>query len=120
MKGLDWARLYDDYASQTLDVAALHKEISRLMMDSEVQKKTGIIPYVLTRDEHFLDLRSFPDDIKLAVWERQKHVCPLCQKEFDFNLMEGDHITPWRDGGRTTEDNCQMLCRDCNRRKGAK
>ncbi|MDD6501141.1 MAG: HNH endonuclease, partial [Bacteroidales bacterium] len=25
-----------------------------------------------------------------------------------------------RDGGRTTEDNCQMLCRECNRRKGAK
>ena len=120
MKGLDWARLYDDYASQTLDVAALHKEISRLMMDSEVQKKTGIIPYVLTRDEHFLDLRSFPDDIKLAVWERQQHVCPRCHKAFDIALMEGDHITPWRDGGRTTEENCQMLCRECNRRKGAK
>ena len=120
MKGLDWARLYDDYASQTLDVAALHKEISRLMMDSEVQKKTGIIPYVLTRDEHFLDLRSFPDDIKLAVWERQQHVCPHCHKAFDIALMEGDHITPWRDGGRTTEENCQMLCRECNRRKGVK
>ncbi len=34
--------------------------------------------------------------------------------------MEADHITPWRDGGRTVPDNCQMLCRDCNRRKGAK
>ena len=120
MKGLDWARLYDEFSSQTLDIAALEEEISRLMRDSEVQKKVGIIPYVLTRDEHFLDLRTFPDDIKLAVWERQKHVCPLCQKEFDFNLMEGDHITPSRDGGRTTEDNCQMLCRECNRRKGAK
>ncbi|MBS7395714.1 MAG: HNH endonuclease, partial [Prevotellamassilia sp.] len=120
MKGLDWARLYDEFSSQTLDIAALEEEISRLMRDSEVQKKVGIIPYVLTRDEHFLDLRTFPDDIKLAVWERQKHVCPLCQKEFDFTLMEGDHITPWRDGGRTTEDNCQMLCRECNRRKGAK
>ena len=120
MKGLDWARLYDEFSSQTLDIAALEEEISRLMRDSEVQKKVGIIPYVLTRDEHSLDLRTFPDDIKLAVWERQKHVCPLCQKEFDFTLMEGDHITPWRDGGRTTEDNCQMLCRECNRRKGAK
>jgi 5-methylcytosine-specific restriction endonuclease McrA len=34
--------------------------------------------------------------------------------------MEADHITPWRDGGRTVPANCQMLCRDCNRRKGAK
>ena len=31
-----------------------------------------------------------------------------------------DHITLWRDGGRTVPENCQMLCRDCNRRKGAK
>lgn len=23
--------------------------------------------------EHYLDLRTFPDDIKLAVWERQHH-----------------------------------------------
>ncbi len=34
--------------------------------------------------------------------------------------MEADHITPWKDGGRTIADNCQMLCRECNRRKSAK
>ncbi|MDR0611589.1 MAG: HNH endonuclease [Planctomycetaceae bacterium] len=31
--------------------------------------------------------------------------------------MEGDHITPWSQGGKTTAENCQMLCKDCNRRK---
>ena len=41
-------------------------------------------------------------------------------EELDFSEMEGDHITPWRDGGRTVKENCQMLCRECNRRKGAK
>ncbi|MBS7283281.1 MAG: HNH endonuclease, partial [Prevotella sp.] len=45
---------------------------------------------------------------------------PLCGKEFDFEFMEGDHITPWREGGRTVIENCQMLCRECNRRKGSK
>ena len=39
---------------------------------------------------------------------------------FELSEMEADHITPWRDGGRTIPANCQMLCRDCNRRKGAK
>ena len=34
--------------------------------------------------------------------------------------MEGDHITPWCEGGKTVKENCQMLCRDCNRRKSAK
>lgn len=38
----------------------------------------------------------------------------------DIREMEADHITPWKDGGRTVASNCQLLCRDCNRRKGAK
>ena len=29
-------------------------------------------------------------------------------------------ITPWCSGGRTVAENCQMLCRECNRRKGGK
>ena len=73
-----------------------------------------------TGDEQWLDLRAFPDDMKLAAWERQGHICPLCGREMDFEFMEGDHITPWREGGRTVAENCQMLCRECNRRKGAK
>ena len=120
MKGLDWAELYDKYGSETLDTAALGQRISALMRDSEIQKQAGIIPYVLTGDEHYLDLRAFPEDIKLAVWEKQNHKCALCGKEFDLEFMEGDHITPWRDGGRTVVENCQMLCRECNRRKGSK
>ena len=120
MKGLDWAYFYDKYGTETLDTAALAKRISALMRDSEIQKPSGIIPYVLTGDEHYLDLRAFPDDIKMAVWEKQEHKCALCGKEFDLEFMEGDHITPWKEGGRTVAENCQMLCRECNRRKGSK
>lgn len=120
MKGLDWALFYDRYHDKTLDTAEMAKQISVLMRDSEIQKQAGIIPYVLTGDEHYLDLRAFPEDIKLAVWEQQRHICASCGKEFDYEFMEGDHITPWRDGGRTVIENCQMLCRECNRRKGAK
>ena len=119
MKGLDWALLYDRYHGKTLNTEEIERQISVLVRDSEIQKPLGIIPYVLTGDEHYLDLRSFPDDIKMAVWERQNHICPHCGKEFDFEFMEGDHITPWCEGGRTVENNCQMLCRECNRRKGS-
>ena len=120
MKGLDWALYYDNYHDKTLDTVEMAKRISTLMRDSEIQRQSGIIPYVLTGDERHLDLRAFPEDIKLAVWEQQGHICPLCGKEFDFEFMEGDHIKPWREGGRTVIENCQMLCRDCNRHKGAK
>ncbi|MDD5821941.1 MAG: HNH endonuclease signature motif containing protein [Prevotella sp.] len=32
----------------------------------------------------------------------------------------GDHITPWSQGGHTTPDNLQMLCKNCNRLKSDK
>ena len=122
MKGLDRALLYDLFHNKTLDTAALEKRIAELMADTdyEIQRPTGIIPYVLTGDEHSLDLRAFPDKIKQAVWEEQHHVCPLCHKEFELEQMEGDHIIPWSKGGRTVKENCQMLCMECNRRKGGK
>lgn len=120
MKGVDWALLYDRYHETTLDTVSLSDHISELILDDEVQKQQGIIPYVLDGDEHHLNLRSFPDRIKLTVWEKQQHVCPLCHNKFDYKDMEGDHIIPWKEGGRTIEENCQMLCRNCNRKKGCK
>ena len=69
---------------------------------------------------NLFDTYNVRKDIKLAAWEKQKHICPHCGKEYDYEFMEGDHITPWREGGRTVIENCQMLCRECNRRKGAK
>ena len=120
MKGLNWALYYDKFHDKTLDTVALAQRISTLMRDGEIQRPAGIIPYVLTGDERELDLRAFPEDIKLAVWEKQGHICPMCHKEFDFEFMDGDHIIPWSKGGRTVIENCQMLCHECNLHKGAK
>lgn len=125
MKGVNWGALYDKYHNEVLDKSALDIEIGKLIIDSEVQTKKGICPYVLNHDEHELGLRAFPDDIKLEVWERQHHhcanpECPYGEREFELSEMEGDHITPWREGGKTVVENCQMLCRDCNRRKSSK
>jgi len=125
MKGVNWGMLYKNFGHLIPNKAAIDAEIARLVIDSEVQNKKGICSYVLTRDEHDLSLRAFPDDIKLEVYERQHHHCanPECpnrEQEFEYSEMEGDHITPWRDGGRTVTENCQMLCRECNRRKGSK
>ena len=123
LKGVDWGELYDKFGNEVLNKSEIDKEIAKLLIDSEVQNKKGICPYILTRDEKYLNLRSFPDDIKLAVYESQNHKCanPKCpdsNKEFVLNEMEGDHITPWCEGGKTLIENCQMLCRSCNRRKG--
>ena len=71
-------------------------------------------------DESKLSIRTFTPAQKQAAYERQQGIFPKCEKHFQIEEMEGDHITPWSKGGHTTADNCQMLCRECNRRKGGK
>lgn len=120
MKGVEWGRLYELYSSSTWDAAELETEVARLMADSDVKKKKGIYSYVFDHDEHHLDIRAFDDNTKREVYEKQNGVCKICGKVFKIEEMEADHLTPWRDGGRTIADNCQMLCRECNRRKSGK
>ena len=43
-----------------------------------------------------------------------------CKVEFEISEMEADHITPWHEGGKTTAENCQMLCKHDNRIKSGK
>jgi 5-methylcytosine-specific restriction endonuclease McrA len=64
-----------------------------------------------------LNIRAFSDNQKREAYERQKGVCPICKKQYKIEEMEADHITPWHDGGKTIPENCQMLCKEDNRRK---
>ena len=82
--------------------------------------KAGIYPYILTRDPKYLNIRAFTDSQKRAAYEKQEGICPACEEHFDIDEMDADHITPWTEGGKTNNDNCQMLCKRCNRSKGAK
>ena len=120
MKGVDWGTLYARHHERDIDVQTLESEVARLMQDSDVQRKRGIYAYVLDGNEQHLDLRAFDSNTKREVYERQLGVCPVCGKHFEIEQMEADHITPWKQGGRTVADNCQMLCRECNRRKSDK
>ncbi len=120
MKGVEWGMLYNAHKDDTLDGAKLEKRIAELMKDSDVQKKSGIYAYVLDGDEHHLSIRAFDDNTKREVYEAQGGVCKICGKHFEIEQMEGDHITPWAEGGHTVKENCQMLCKECNRRKGRK
>jgi len=52
-------------------------------------------------------------------FEKQNGVCPICKQTFTITEMEADHITPWHAGGKTDASNCQMLCKEDNRRKSS-
>lgn len=117
MKGVEWGELYNRHHDEAFDSAALESQIVQLMQDEDVTNKRGIYAYLLGEGERCLSIRAFSDKMKREAYERQGGVCPLCGKHFEIEEMEGDHITPWSQGGATTSENCQMLCRDCNRRK---
>lgn len=117
MKGIDWGSLYAGFKDAELDSAKLELEISKLMEDEDVTKKKGIYHYVLTRKEKHLSIRAFSDNQKREAYEKQSGICTVCKKHFDISEMEADHITPWHDGGKTNASNCQMLCKEDNRRK---
>lgn len=50
----------------------------------------------------------------------------MCAKEgrakrvYEFEEMEADHSVPWPKDGKTSAENCVMLCREHNRIKSDK
>lgn len=114
MKGIEWGLLYNKYKETELDPTLLEKEIKQLMADDDVSNKKGIYSYVLSRELKYLSIRKFTDTQKRIAYEKQNGVCPVCKKHFEYKDMEGDHIIPWSKGGKTLQENCQMLCSKCN------
>ena len=120
MKGIEWGELYNKLKNKKLDPKKLETEISELMQDEDITNHKGIYLYVLTRDERYLNIRAFTDKQKRKAYERQKGICPKCKKHFKIEEMEADHIRLWSEGGKTIDENCQMLCRDDHREKSKK
>lgn len=117
MASVNWGELYNQSKDKKLDAKKLEVEVARLMQDEDVTKKSGIYPYLLTGQERHLSIRAFNDKMKREAYERQKGICVKCEEHFDLEEMEADHITPWHEGGKTTAQNCQMLCKQDNRTK---
>ncbi len=117
MKDVNWGKLYNEFKDKQFNTQELENEITKLMQDEDVTKKSGIYPYILTRQEKYLSIRGFNDKMKRESYERQKGICVKCGKHFEIEEMEADHIKPWHEGGKTTAENCQMLCKQDNRIK---
>lgn len=134
MDGLPWGRLYREHHGVKRDPDKVSQWVADLMIDDEVTKKKGIFEYVLSGNAKHLSLRAFDKKDKRTLYDRQtkaaqeasKSNCPYCAELVDdprsttiypIEKMEADHITPWSDGGKTTLENGQMLCKKHNRDK---
>ena len=128
MKGIDWGSLYNKYHEHDYNASKIDKDIANLVDDDEIKKKKGIWQYELAVNSNeagatkYLNLRGFPKDMMRKKLKEQGGHCPMCVKEgndkvYKLTEMEGDHITPWSQGGKTEYDNLQMLCKRHNRLK---
>ncbi|WP_261570002.1 TerD family protein [Frankia gtarii] len=61
--------------------------------------------------------RVIPQAVKAEVWRRDGGVCVECGGS---EHLEFDHVIPFSRGGASSVDNLQLLCRRCNRTKGAR
>lgn len=87
------------------------------MQDEDVTSKKGIYEYLLTGKEKHLNIRAFTPNQKREAYEKQDGICPVCKKHYELDEMEADHTTPWHTRGKTSSENCKMLCKEDNRRK---
>lgn len=117
------------YESQ---IPALVKEISNFMgsCDSEDTSQNNEtyecdVRFNKTKKD---PIRTLSKQAKISMWyaEVSKNngnnpSCSICGKELQsFDDFEVDHVFPWSKGGKTNPDNLQVLCKECNRRKGSK
>lgn len=136
MCGLEWGRLYETYHTHPYSVEKVTKRVKELYADEYVKKKNGIFEYVLCGEARpeLLEIRLFENSVKKTAYARQTEAaqaqgvsnCPVCAslqnanrtRIYKLSEMEADHVTAWSRGGKTTADNCEMLCKTHNRAKG--
>lgn len=139
IRGLPWGEYYEKYHNNAYNKKEVNELVTKYMSDPYVHNKKGIFEYILggCQDHKLLEIRIFDDTVKRSKYEQQtteakeKGIsnCPVCAtstntnaaiKIYSFKDMDADHVTAWSKGGKTDIDNCQMLCKTCNRVKGNK
>lgn len=56
--------------------------------------------------------------MRISIYNRDGHRCRYCGVSERYAKLEIDHIVPIAKGGKSTYDNLQTLCHDCNVKKG--
>ena len=58
------------------------------------------------------------NEMRRKIYERDNYRCRCCGRNQNEVDLEIDHIVPIAKGGKSTLDNLQTLCAECNKRKG--
>ena len=92
--------------------------IERLSDDAGLFKKFMHTEIVPLRTDVKYEPKS--KSVKERLYEKQNGLCNGCRNEYLLKDFEIDHIIPKAKGGGDYYENYQLLCGNCNRRKGDK
>lgn len=85
-----------------------------LMAEAVIDTLARIAKRQLVGQRPDSDSRRIPQDVRVAVWQRDQGKCVQCGAQ---EYLEFDHIIPYSKGGASTLNNVQLLCRRCNLQK---
>lgn len=90
---------------------------TKLIDDIELVIKEKYIKYFKEPRE------SISDNLKIQVWNKRngdkiQGVCYCCDKKITYDNFECGHIIAFAQGGETTVNNMEAICRKCNRSMG--
>lgn len=113
----DWGGLYKEHGHKSFNPEKLAERVSKLILDKEIGSMKGIYSYLISGEEKYLNLRGFDLEQKAQMYEIQKGKCYDCEEEFHIDDMEGEHIKPWSQDGKTDLDNGCMVCLPCHKER---
>ena len=58
--------------------------------------------------------RTFSKSVRLQAWQRSQGKCECCSAKLYPSAFEYDHVLPHGLGGKSTLENCEVLCRACH------
>jgi 5-methylcytosine-specific restriction endonuclease McrA len=93
-------------------------DVQALVLDRERKKQRQLQRAHAAMQQSYAPPRRqpIPLEVRRAVWQRDGGRCVECGETFEIQY---DHVIPVAWGGATSVENLQVLCGDCNRRKGA-
>lgn len=61
--------------------------------------------------------RGVPLLTNRTLFQRDRHLCLYCGRQYPVGQLTRDHVVPASRGGHSGWENCVTACRDCNQRK---